>query len=102
MLVTRIAHYLKYRQLTFIGKNAGAGEIERDLKKWLDTLVADFPNPPETVIAERPLRSYQLKVSELPEKPGFFQITAEFRPHVAITGMDINLRLIAFHSVEEK
>ncbi len=102
MLVTRIAHYLKYRQLTFIGKNAGPGEIERDLKKWLDTLVADFPNPPEAVIAERPLRSYQLKVSELPEKPGFFQITAEFRPHVAITGMDINLRLIAFHSAEEK
>jgi type VI secretion system protein ImpC len=102
MLVTRIAHYLKYRQLTFVGKNAGAGEIEKDLKKWLDTLVADFPNAPESVIAERPLRSYQLHVEALPEKPGFFQISAEFRPHVAITGMDVNLKLIAFHSAEEK
>lgn len=102
MLVTRIAHYLKYRQLRFVGKNAGAGEIEADLKKWLDMLVADFPNPQEKVIAERPLRSYQLQVQELPEKPGFFQITAEFRPHVAIIGMDINLRLVAFHSGEEK
>ncbi len=101
MLVTRIAHYLKYRQLTFVGKNAGAGDIENDLKKWLDTLVADFPNAPESVIAERPLRSYQLQVEELAEKPGFFQITAEFRPHVAITGMDVNLKLIAFHSGQE-
>lgn len=101
MLVTRIAHYLKYRQLVFVGKNAGAGDIEKDLKKWLDTLVADFPNAPESVIAERPLRSYQLHVEELAEKPGFFQISAEFRPHVAITGMDVNLKLIAFHSAEE-
>jgi len=102
MLVTRIAHYLKYRQLRFVGRNAGAGDIKNDLSKWLDTLVADFPNPDEKIIAQRPLRSYQLEVHELPEKPGFFQITAEFRPHVAIIGMDINLRLVAFHSGEEK
>ena len=102
MLVTRIAHYLKYRQLVFVGKNAGASEIKTDLSKWLDTLVVDMPNPAEKVIAEKPLRSYKLDVAELPEKPGFFQITAEFRPHVAITGMDVNLRLIAFHSGEEK
>ena len=101
MLVTRIAHYLKYRQLSFVGKNAGAGEIEKDLKNWLDTLVADYPNAPESVIAERPLRSYELHVEELKERPGFFQISAEFRPHVAITGMDIKLRLVAFHSGEE-
>lgn len=101
MLVTRIAHYLKYRQLRFVGKNAGAGDIEKTLKTWLDTLVADFPNPQEKVIAERPLRSYSLEVTELPEKPGFFQVTAEFRPHVAIIGMDINLRLVAYHSGEE-
>jgi predicted component of type VI protein secretion system len=42
-----------------------------------------------------------LHVEELAEKPGFFQISAEFRPHVAITGMDVNLKLIAFHSSEE-
>ena len=102
MLVTRIAHYLKYRQLRFVGRNAGAGDIQKDLSSWLDTLVSDFPNPDEKIIAQRPLRSYQLEVAELPEKPGFFQISAEFRPHVAIIGMDINLRLVAFHSGEEK
>ncbi len=102
MLVTRIAHYLKYRQLVFVGKNAGASEIKADLSSWLDTLVVDMPNPAEKIIAEKPLRSYKLDVKELPEKPGFFQISAEFRPHVAITGMDVNLKLIAFHSGEEK
>ena len=102
MLVTRIAHYLKYRQLVFVGKNAGASEIKKDLSTWLDTLVVDMPNPAEKIIAEKPLRSYKLEVSELAEKPGFFQISAEFRPHVAITGMDVNLKLIAFHSGEEK
>ncbi len=101
MMVTRIAHYLKYRQLRYVGANKGAGDIEKDLKEWMDGLVSDFPNPPEDVIAQRPLRSYELHVEELEEKPGFFQITAEFRPHVAIIGMDIKLRLVAFHKAEE-
>jgi type VI secretion system protein ImpC len=101
MLVTRIAHYLKYRQLRYVGKNAGAGEIKSDLSTWLDTLVSDFPNPAESVVAERPLRSYNLDVHELEDRPGVFQITAEFRPHVSIVGMDINLKLVAYHSSEE-
>jgi len=101
MLVTRIAHFLKYRQLRFVGRNAGAGDIKADLSNWLDTLVSDFPNPAESVVAERPLRSYNLEVHELEDRPGVFQITAEFRPHVSIVGMDINLKLVAFHSGEE-
>lgn len=101
MLVTRIAHFLKYRQLRFVGKNAGAGDIQKDLQSWLDTLVSDFPNPSEQVVAERPLRSCKLEVHELADRPGFFQIDAEFRPHVAIVGMDINLKLVAYHSGEE-
>jgi type VI secretion system protein ImpC len=98
LLVTRIAHYLKYRQLRFVGANKNASEIEEDLSNWLKTITSDQPSAPESLIAERPLRSFQLEVKELPEKPGFFQIVAEFRPHVAITGMDISLRLVAYHS----
>ena len=63
--------------------------------------IMDFPNPAESVVAERPLRSYSLDVHELEERPGVFQITAEFRPHVSIVGMDINLKLVAYHSGEE-
>jgi type VI secretion system protein ImpC len=100
-LVTRIAHYLKYRQLRFVGANKGAAEIQEDLTNWLNTITSDQPSAPEKVIAERPLRSFQLDVKELAEKPGFFQITAEFRPHIAITGMDIALRLVAYHSTGE-
>jgi len=102
MLVTRIAHFLKYRQLRFVGKNAGAGDIQKDLSSWLDGLVSDQPNPQESIVAERPLRSYALEVHELEDRPGVFQITAEFRPHVSIVGMDINLKLVAFHSSEEQ
>jgi type VI secretion system protein ImpC len=98
LLVTRIAHYLKYRQLRFVGANKGASEIQEDLTNWLKGITSDQPSAPESVIAERPLRSFQLEVHELPEKPGFFQISAEFRPHIAITGMDISLRLVAYHS----
>lgn len=98
LLVTRIAHYLKYRQLRFVGANKNASEIKEDLSNWLKSITSDQPSAPESLIAERPLRSFQLEVHELPEKPGFFQIEAEFRPHVAITGMDISLRLVAYHS----
>lgn len=98
LLVTRIAHYLKYRQLRFVGSNKNASEIKEDLSNWLKSITSDQPSAPESLIAERPLRSFDLQVHELPEKPGFFQIEAEFRPHVAITGMDISLRLVAYHS----
>jgi len=98
LLVTRIAHYLKYRQLRFVGSNKSASQIQEDLSNWLSGITSDQPSAPESVIAERPLRSFQLEVNELPEKPGFFQISAEFRPHIAITGMDISLRLVAYHS----
>ena len=101
MLVTRIAHFLRYRQLRFVGRNASAGDIEQSLRGWLDTIVSDMPNPSDRVVAERPLRSYSLTVRELEDRPGVFQITCEFRPHVAIVGMDINLKLVAFHSDEE-
>ena len=97
MLVTRIAHYLKYRQLRFVGSNADAAEIRDDLKAWLSNLVSDMPSPPEDIVAKRPLRSFELDVVELEDRPGYFQVSAEFRPHVAIVGMDINLRLVAYH-----
>lgn len=101
-LVTRVAHFLKYRQLRFVGANKNQGAIKEDLSNWLKTITSDQPGAPESVVAERPLRSFQLDVKPLAEKPGFFQIEAEFRPHVAITGMDISLKLVAYHSGGEE
>ncbi len=101
LLVTRIAHFLKYRQLRFVGRNAGKAEIKQSLSEWLEKLVSDFNNPQDSVVAQRPLRSFQIEVEELEDRPGFFQVTAEFRPHIAIVGMDIKLRLVAYHSGEE-
>lgn len=97
MLVTRIAHYLKYRQLKFVGRNAGSGEIKADLKKWLDTLVADVPSPDDETAAKHPLRSYEIEVNESENKPGFFHVAVTLRPHVSIIGMEVNLRLAAYH-----
>jgi type VI secretion system protein ImpC len=101
LLVTRIAHFLKYRQLRFVGKNAGKAEIQSTLEEWLSTLVADQPNPQEEVVARKPLRSYELNVHELEDRPGFYQVEVEFRPHIAITGFDIRLKLVAYHSGQE-
>jgi type VI secretion system protein ImpC len=98
LLVTRIAHFLKYRQLRYVGKNAGKAEIQASLEEWLSTLVSDQPNPQDEIVAKKPLRSYSLEVHELEDRPGFFQIVAEFRPHIAITGFDIRLKLVAYHS----
>ena len=101
MLVTRIAHYLKYRQLRFVGRNAGAKAIEKDLSDWLTNFVTENPAPSDEQVAQRPLKSFSLEVTEMAEKPGFFQVRAQFKPHVAIVGMDVNLQLVAFHSDED-
>ena len=93
LLVTRIVHYLKYRQLRFIGRNACAGDIQSDMESWLNTIVADQPNPSDQIVAKRPLRSYKLEVQECTEKPGYFQVFADLRPHIAMIGIDIILKL---------
>ena len=85
-------------QLRFVGRNAGKAEIQSSLEEWLNTLVADQPNPQDEVVARKPLRSYKLEVKEMEDRPGFYQIEAEFRPHIAITGFDIRLKLVAYHS----
>lgn len=90
LFTTRLVHYLNYWLLSSVGRNVGAGEIRHELSSWLNNLVADFPNPDEKIIARHPLRSYAIGVTEI--DLGFFEITLEFRPHIAIPGMDLNLR----------
>ena len=102
MLVCRIGHYLKQRHLRFVGRNATKSDLEKDLKSWLDQYVADMPNPQESVVAERPLRSYMLSVEDSEDIPGFFEVNLELRPHVAVIGADVRLKLVAFHEQEEK
>ncbi len=95
MMVCRIAHYLKYRQLKFIGTTKKASDIQRDLEEWLLSHVAKGVTLTDEQIAQRPLREAKVTVSPIKEKPGFFEIYAEFTPHVQITGMDIKLKLVA-------
>lgn len=99
MLITRIAHYLKYQHLAFAGRSATATEVENVLKIWLNGHLAEMPNPPQEIIMEMPFRDYQITVEEAEEKPGFFKITLELQPHFAIVGGDLNLKLVAYHSI---
>lgn len=101
MLVSRIAHYLKYKQLYHVGKNSTRAKIELDLQEWLDSLVVDMTDPGEDLIAKKPLRSATVTVNELPEKPGYFQVEISIKPHFAIVGMDIALSLVAYHKEEQ-
>lgn len=95
MLLCRIAHYLKYRQLQFVGTTKKASDIEEDLNNWLNSFVSRGVNLSDEQIARKPLKEASVKVTPIPTKPGYFQIVAELSPHVAIVGMDIKLKLVA-------
>ena len=51
-------------------------------------------NPSQAQIAKYPLRSAQVRVTELEDNPGFFRVDTMIKPHFQIEGMDISLSLV--------
>lgn len=95
LLAAKVAHCLNYYRLRYIGRNRSKDEIHHELSAWLSALTIDQPNPPESVIAERPLREYQLHIEPQVELYGKRRIkmTLLLRPHVAIIGTDVTLKV---------
>ena len=94
-LSSRIAHYLKVLQRENIGAAKNAQVLERELNKWLQTLVTTMMNPGSDLIATHPLRQAYVSVKENPDNPGYYQVELFISPHFQVEGMDVMLSLVS-------
>lgn len=94
-LISRLTHYLKAIQRQNIGSTKDRTLLQQELQQWIGELVTGTPNPPPSVIANRPLKEAQIIVEDIEDNPGFFSVQIFVRPHIQLEGMDIGLSLVS-------
>ncbi|MGN1356057.1 MAG: type VI secretion system contractile sheath large subunit [Succinivibrionaceae bacterium] len=94
MVIDRLAHYIKVLQRENIGSWKNRGELEAELNKWASQYVTEMDNPEPSVRSRRPLRSCEIKVSDVAGDPGWYQVSMKVRPHFKYMGASFTLSLV--------
>ena len=91
----RFAHYLKAIIRDKVGGFTSRDEIENFLNTWISQYVTADDSAPHSVKAQYPLREAQVKVNDIPGKPGAYTAVAHLRPHFQLEELTASLRLVA-------
>ena len=94
-LVSRLAHYLKVIQRENIGAAKEKDDLQRELEDWINTLVTEMKEPGMEAKAKYPLSAAQIKVTDIADNPGFYNVEMLVRPHFQIEGVDVALSLVS-------
>lgn len=94
-LVSRLAHYLKVIQRENIGAAKEKDELQRELEDWINTLVTEMKDPHPDLKARHPLSAASIKVTDIADNPGFYNVEMLVRPHFQIEGVDVSLSLVS-------
>jgi type VI secretion system protein ImpC len=95
MATSRIAHYLKVMARDWIGRFMQANECEDHLNKWIKNYVNSSATASQEMKAKYPLRAAQIKVVEIPEKPGSYNAVAFLQPWLQLEELTTSLRMVA-------
>jgi len=96
LCVSRFAHYLKVMARNKIGSYMEAKDCEKWLNQWIMNYV--IANPEQVgpdMKAKSPLAAAEVKVVEVPGKPGWYEAVAWLRPHFQLEGLRTSFRLVA-------
>ncbi|MBF0225360.1 MAG: type VI secretion system contractile sheath large subunit [Desulfobacterales bacterium] len=92
---SRFAHYLKVIMRDKIGSFLSAENIEAYLNTWIGTYVLGKDDAGQDLKAKYPLREAQVKVNEIPGKPGCYNAVVFLRPHFQLEELTTSIRLVA-------
>ncbi len=93
-VVSRLAHYIKVLQREALGTDKEKKDLQRDLETWIRQYVTEDDNPMPGIRAVRPLRSAEIKVDEVPGRPGWYSVGIKVRPHFKYMGASFTLSLV--------
>ncbi len=95
MATSRFAHYLKIMSRDKIGAFMEVDEAEDWLNRWILNYVNGNQQSKQELKAKYPLAEAQIKVSEIPGKPGCYQAIAWLRPWLQMEELTTSMRLVA-------
>ncbi len=95
MATSRIAHYLKVMARDWIGRFMQPQDCEDALNKWIKNYVNSNAGATQEMKAKFPLRAAQIKVEEIPEKPGSYKAVAFLQPWLQLEELTTSLRMVA-------
>lgn len=96
MCVSRFAHYLKVMARDKIGSFMEVGDCQRWLNEWImNYVIANPESAGDEAKARCPLAAAEVRVQEVPGKPGWYEAVAYLRPHFQLEALTTSMRLVA-------
>ncbi|MSP00686.1 MAG: type VI secretion system contractile sheath large subunit [Acetobacteraceae bacterium] len=95
MATSRFAHYLKVMARDKIGSFMEAEDVEKWLNRWIMNYVNGSEGAGQDSRARYPLREAQVRVQEIPGKPGSYNAVAYLRPWLQMEELSTSLRMVA-------
>lgn len=89
----RFAHYLKVLARNKIGSQSEADALQTEFNRWVTNYVLVNDQADPDAKAARPLREANVKVVEIPEKPGCYRLVFHLQPHYQLDSVSASLRL---------
>lgn len=93
LCVARFAHYVKVIARDWVGKYNDAGQCQSLLDGWLQSFVTGNDDASPEIRVRYPLREAQVRVSEVPGKPGSYGCEIHLRPHYQLDQITSEFRL---------
>ena len=94
MMISRLAHYLKVIQRDNLQTWQTPTKMQTELTEWMRQYAADMDNPTEAVANRRPIRKFNIEVSEVPGEVGFYKVDLQVMPHIKFEGANFTLSLV--------
>jgi type VI secretion system protein ImpC len=91
----RIAHFLKCAGRDKLGSFMEREDLQDWLNRWIKQYVLSDEKPKPELKAKFPLREAQIQVTEIPGKPGAYNVVAHMRPWLQLEELNASLRMVA-------
>lgn len=95
MATSRFTHYLKVMGRDKIGSFMEKDDIESWLNRWLLNYVNNNPDSGQDMKARYPLREASVQVTEIPGRPGSYNVVAWMRPWLQLEELTASMRMVA-------
>lgn len=95
MASSRFAHYLKVLGRDKIGSFMEASDAERWLNRWIANYVNASDTASPEMKARYPLREAEVRVQEIPGKPGSYNAITYLRPWLQMEELTASVRMVA-------
>ncbi len=95
LAASRFAHYIKVIIREKVGSFLTSGQVENYLNTWIANYVLLDDGAPQEIKAKYPLREANVKVTDVPGKPGSYRATVFLKPHFQLEELTASIRLVA-------